>query len=338
MSAVARRYAGRMKRRDFLPAFGLPALGLLRANAQSSEDAPAFGSASPSAGAHPSILVHEHVLVDFVGADRITRDRYDIQDAFRAARPKLEALQKHGCVRMLECTPNYIGRDPRLLRMLEDATGIELWTNTGLYAAANHKFLPAFAKTETAPQLAKRWIAEARNGIDGMKPRFIKIGVNKAPLHEWDRKMVEAAAITSSETGLPIAAHTGDGPAAQEELAIIRKAGVDASKFIWVHAQNELDHSIHDEIAKAGAWVEFDGINERTVRWHQRCVEHMARANLLHRTLISHDSGWYRPGEPDGGQFNGYTYLYEHFQPKVENWFPRLLWDNPREAFPGATA
>ncbi len=281
----------------------------------------------------PSILVHEHVLVDFIGADAITRDRYNLQDAFLAAKPKLEELKALGCTRMLECTPNYIGRDPRLLRMLQDAVGIELWTNTGLYAAAGHKFLPAFAKTETAEQLAKRWVAEWREGVDGMKPRFIKVGVNKGPLHEWDRKVVRAAALTTLETGLPIAAHTGDGTAAQEELEIVLNAGAPAEKFVWVHAQNELDHSVHDAIAKAGAWVEFDGINSKSVRWHERCVEHMARAGFLHRTLISHDSGWYRPGEPGGGQYNGYTYLYGNFRPKVEGWFQTLLWENPQKAF-----
>lgn len=281
----------------------------------------------------PSILVHEHVLVDFIGADAITRDRYDLQDAFRVAKPKLEEVKALGCTRLLECTPNFIGRDPRLLRMLEDAVGVELWTNTGLYAAAGHKFLPAFAKTESAEQLARRWVAEWRQGVDGVKPRFIKVGVNKGPLHEWDRKVVRAAALTTLETGLPIAAHTGDGSAAQEELEIVLQAGAPADKFVWVHAQNELDHAIHDAVANAGAWVEFDGINARSVRWHERCVEHMARVGLLHRTLISHDSGWYRPGEPGGGEYNGYTYLYQHFAPKVEGWFPVLLWENPRRAF-----
>ena len=277
--------------------------------------------------------MHEHVLVDFIGADAITRDRYDLNEAFRAAKPKLEELKALGCVRLQECTPNYIGRDPRLLRMLIDAVGIELWTNTGLYAAANHKFLPAFAKTESAEQLAKRWVAEWKNGVDGLKPRFIKVGVNKGPLHEWDRKVVEAAALTTKETGLPIAAHTGDGAAAREELEIVLKAGAPAEKFVWVHAQNEKDHAIHTEIAKAAAWVEFDGINARSVRWHEECVEHMARVGLMNKTLISHDSGWYRPGEPGGGQYNGYTFLYDNFKPKVEGWFRTLLWENPRAAF-----
>lgn len=281
----------------------------------------------------PSILVHEHVLVDFIGADKIARDRYDLREAFLAAKPHLEKLKARGCVRMLECTPNYIGRDPRLLRMLSDAVGMELWTNTGLYAAADHKFLPAFAKTESAEQLAKRWITEWENGVDGMKPRFIKIGVNKGPLHEWDRKVVKAAALTSKETGLTIAAHTGDGAAAREELDIVLHTGAAAGKFVWVHAQNEKDHAVHLEVAKAGAWVEFDSINAGSVDWHQNCVEFMASAGVLNQTLISHDSGWYRPGEPGGGTFNGYTYLYDSFHPKVDGWFRKLLWENPRKAF-----
>lgn len=307
-----------MKRREFLYAAGLGAVPVAAVRAESRG---------------PSILVHEHILVDFIGADAITRDRYDLQSAFLAAKPKLEELKAMGCVRMLECTPNFIGRDPRLLRMLEDAVGIELWTNTGLYAAADHRYLPSFAKAETAEQLARRWVSEWRNGVDGAKPRFIKIGVNKGPLHEWDRKVVQAAALTSIETGLPIAAHTGDGSAALEELEIVRKAGAASEKFVWVHAQNELDHAIHNEVARSGAWVEFDGINERSVRWHERCVEQMNRAGVLHKTLISHDSGWYRPGEPDGGQFNGFTFLYGNFKPQVEGWFQTLLWDNPRKAF-----
>src|SRR5215467_9081664 len=100
----------------------------------------------------PSVLVHEHVLVDFVGADQIRPGRYDRKEVFRIARPKLEEISRVGCRRMLECTPNFLGRDPELLASLSDATGVEIWSNTGLYGAAAHKFVPAFARTESAEQ------------------------------------------------------------------------------------------------------------------------------------------------------------------------------------------
>ena len=278
-----------------------------------------------------SVLAHEHVLVDFVGADQIRPGRYDRDEVFRIARPKLEEVRRLGCRRLLECTPNFLGRDPELLARLSDATGIEIWSNTGLYGARDHKFVPAFAWNETAAQLAKRWIAETR---EAWRPRFIKTGVNRGPLNEIDRKLVRAAAITSRETGLTIASHTGDGAAAVEQLEIVTAERVSPAKFVWVHAQNERDHGLHEKVARAGAWVEFDGIGPKTVEFHLECVRLMAAKGLLKRTLISQDAGWYHVGEPGGGEFRGYTYLYDDFLPRLK---PAevvvLMWDNPRAAF-----
>lgn len=281
-------------------------------------------------------LVHEHVLVDFIGADKIVPGRYDQDSVFAAAKPKLDVIARLGCHRFLECTPNFLGRDPRLLRRLSDATGIDIWTNTGLYSAGNHKYLPEYARSDSHEQLARLWIREWRDGVDGTRPRFIKIGVNRGPLNELDRKIVRAAALTSRETGLTIAAHTGDGAAALEELEII--AGVvPASRFVWVHAQNELDHTIHEKVARAGAWVEFDGINAKSSVWHKQCVEAMAKRGLLGQTLISQDSGWWHVGEQAGGDFRGYDYLFTSFLATIEPaWAGQLLVTNPARAFRAA--
>ena len=281
-----------------------------------------------------TILVHEHIMVDFIGADQIKPGRYDPEDVFRAAKAKLEELKPFGCRRLLECTPNFLGRDARLMKRLAGATGIDIWTNTGLYGAAAHKFLPAFAREESAEQLAARWIAEFRQGIDGVKPRFVKIGVNKAPLHELDRKLVRAAAITSRETGLTVASHTGDGAAALEQIEIFTAEKARAARFVWVHAQNARDHAFHEKAARAGAWVEFDGINPKSAAWHLDCVKFMASKGLLGRTLISQDAGWYRVGEPVGGDYRGYTFIYTGFLPQLDpTWTSTLLWTNPRHAF-----
>lgn len=279
----------------------------------------------------PSVLVHEHILVDFVGADRQHPGRYDRDEVFRIARPKLEEVKRFGCKRMLDCTPNFLGRDPELLARLSNATGVEIWSNTGLYGAAAHKFVPAFARSESATQLAKRWIAETR---ESWGPRFIKIGVNNGPLDELDRKLVRAAAITSRETGLTIASHTGDGAAALEQLEIVAAENVGLAKFVWVHAQNERDHALHEKVARVGAWVEFDGIGSKTATYHLECVRFLQAKGLLNRTLISQDAGWYHVGEPGGGDFRGYTYLYSNFLPLLEPaQIPVLMFENPRAAF-----
>lgn len=290
-----------------------------------------LATAGALAAQTPSVLVHEHVLVDFVGADLIRPGRYDRDEVFRLARPKLEEVARLGCRRLLECSPNFLGRDPELLRRLSDAAGIEIWSNTGLYAAANYKHLPAFARSESAEQLAKRWLLETR---EAWRPKFIKIGVNRSPLPELDRKLVSAAGIVSRETGLTIASHTGDGAAALEQLAILTDLGVKASKFVWVHAQNERDHELHRKAARSGAWVEFDGISPKTIAWHLECVRFMTDNGLLGRTLVSQDSGWYHVGEPGGGDFRGYTYVYTDFLPRLSAAeVATLMWENPRTAF-----
>ncbi len=304
-----------MNRRGFLGAMAAP---LLRA------------------GPLPSILVHEHVLVDFIGASKVARERYDAEEVVRVVKPYLNEIKQLGCRRLHECTPNYLGRDPKLLERLSDECGIDIWTNTGLYGAGkDFQFLPDFVRTETPEQLAIRWVREARKGVDGVKPRFIKIGVSGAsPLHELDLKLITAAAITSLETDFAIASHTGNGAAALAQLEALAGRNVKPSKFVWVHAQSEKDHSIHEQAARAGAWLEFDGIGPKSAGWHQECLVFMSQKGLLDRALISQDAGWYHVGEPGGGEFRPYSYLYTRFVAGLdEKWIRQLLWDNPVRAF-----
>ena len=283
-------------------------------------------------------LMHEHVVVDFIGADKIAPGRYDTEEVFRAAFPHLEKLKSLGCDTLVECTPNYIGRDPAILRRLSVATGLNILTSTGLYGAADDKYVPRFAYDESADQLAERWVREFEDGIppSGIRPGFMKIGVDAGPLSEIDSKLVRAAARAHRRTGLVIAAHTGDGKAALAELDVLKEKGVDPSAFIWVHAQNETDPNIHERAAELGAWLEFDGIAPESVEKHVALVMRIKRAGHLGRVLISHDAGWYHVGEPGGGKYRDYNTLFMQFLPALrkaggsEDDVKTLLVRNPR--------
>lgn len=286
-------------------------------------------------------LVHEHVLVDFIGADRVSRDRYDRAAVVARMRPLLQAARAAGCRTLIECTPAWLGRDPELLRTLSRETGVTLLTNTGVYGAADDKFVPARARTMTAEQLADEWIAEAREGIEGtgVRPAFMKIGVDAGPLSDIDAKLVRAAALTHRSTALPIASHTGDGVAAMAQLDLLASLEIPASAFIWVHAHNEPNRALHVEAARRGAWVEFDGVSDKTIDAHVQLVRHMSERGHLGRTLVSQDAGWYNVGDPDGGTPRPYTTLIERFVPALrkaglsEKDESQLLVANPRSAF-----
>ncbi|MNL85922.1 hypothetical protein D3C87_2144190 [compost metagenome] len=59
----------------------------------------------------------------------------------------------------------------------------------------------------------------------------------------------------------------------------------------------------------------------------------------LNQVLISHDAGWYRPGEPDGGEFRGFTTISDKLVPALraqgftEADIRILLIANPAKAF-----
>lgn len=242
-------------------------------------------------------LPHEHITTDFTGAEIVEQPQYEMEGAVAGILPYLLELKAYGCTTLFECTPNYIGRDVRLLKALSQRSGIDIVTNTGYYAASDFKYLPKHFYEESAEQLAQRWIKEWKEGIDGtgIRPGFIKIGVNKAPLSQHERKLVEAAAITHLESGLTIAIHTGNGKAADEELSWLMAKGVAPQAMIWVHAQNDKDDDHHlTDLARMGVWISLDGVNAkpRQLKRYLYQLQSMKAEGLLNRVLLSHDDGW----------------------------------------------
>jgi phosphotriesterase-related protein len=286
-------------------------------------------------------LIHEHMLVDFIGADQISYERWKRPDVVVKMLPYLQTLRKLGVRTLIDCTPAYLGRDPLLLKELSEKSGIRILTNTGYYGASNDKFLPAHARTETADQLADRWVAEFENGIEGtgIRPAFLKIGVNPGPLSELHRKLITAAARTHKRTGLTICSHTGPYVPAFEQLDVLKQEGVDPSAFVWVHAQGQ--NMVHYARAvREGAWVSLDGLDGKNVNQYADTLLLMKENRFLHRTLLSHDAGWYDPAQPDGGSIGrDHTVLFSQLMPELnrkgftkKDW-KQVLVTNPVEAF-----
>lgn len=286
-------------------------------------------------------LVHEHMLVDFIGADSVSSERYDRENVVNLVLPYLLEVKKYGVKTIFDCTPSYLAKDPELLKELSEKSGIQLITNTGFYGAVGGKYLPDFVFQENASQLAERWMAEFEKGIGntGIKPGFIKISVNEEdPLLEVDAKLVRAAGITHENTGLLIYSHTGTWNTAKQEVEILQKMGVDPSAFVWVHAQAEQDFQNYLKAAQLGVWISLDGIGWSIDEYVDRLL--FAKENgILGNVLISHDAGWYDPAKPDGGVFQPFTNIFEKLMPELNaKGFDEADWDlllkeNPRRAF-----
>ncbi len=288
-------------------------------------------------------LEHEHIMVDFIGADSTGYHRWDRKEVVSTVLPHIREVKKKGLNTLMECTPAYLGRDPRLLKTISQKTGVQILTNTGYYGAVNEKFLPQHTYEETADQLAERWTNEWENGIEDtdIKPGFIKISVGPdSTLSNIHEKLVRAAARTHLETGLTIASHTGPEAPAFAQLRVLEEEGVSPGAFIWVHAQNG-NSQAHIKAARKGAWVSLDGVNkkESVINQYVSMLTNLEENNLLDRVLISHDAGWYSPGEPKGGDFRPYTAIFDHLMPALKKKgfsqedIDQLLKVNPGRAF-----
>jgi predicted metal-dependent phosphotriesterase family hydrolase len=330
-----------MKRRDLLKAAAM-ALGSIResrAAADTNHQINTVLGPIPPSDLGPT-LIHEHVLVDIVGAGRIAPGRYDGGEVAGVVLPHLKQLRSQGCRTFVDCTPAYLGRDPALLARLAQSSGLHILTNTGFYGAAGGKYVPEFAFSATAEDLAARWTGEFEAGIPptGIRPALIKVGVDAGPLSKMNGKLISAAALTHLRTGMAIASHTGDGLAAMAQLNLLKSHGVSPAAFIWVHAQDEKDRSFHRKAAEAGAWIGFDGISSETVDQNIDLIRETRRAGYLGRVLISQDAVGFHVGEERGGYCPGYTFLFSGFLPQLrksgfdEAETRMLTIENPRRA------
>ena len=285
-------------------------------------------------------LSHEHILVDFIGADSIQPNTWNHDSIIKAVLPYLDEIKEFKVDYFVDATPNYLGRDVLLLEKIAEKSGLRILTNTGLYGARDNKFIPSYAWKMSPEELAQMWIDEYENGIDGssIRPGFIKIGVDASdPLHGMHQKLVKAAALTHLSTGLTIASHTGDAVGLWPQLTLLKEMRVSPESFIWVHAQNEKNHENYLQAAEMGCWISLDGLGWE-LEQHIEKILFAKKNGILDRILISHDSGWYDP-QKENQTINPYTAIFEKLYPELKSQgftdeeFNQLMHENPSKAY-----
>jgi phosphotriesterase-related protein len=269
------------------------------------------------------ILPHEHLFTDLRGPSTPDYATAEASDVVRIVSPYLKEAYESGVTALVECSTVGVGRNIQILKALSDTTPIHIIIPTGVY---REEYFPPKMKSMGVEELAQLWIQELMTGIEGTEIRagFIKISMSDDGPTALEERSLIAASMASRQTGAIVASHTANGIVFEKELAILNKSGLDLSRFIWVHANLEADSNKYISAAKAGVYVEFDGVG---AQWQSQeaminGVLHLIEAGYIDNILLSHDAGWYEPGstngEPEGG-FRGYTALVDEFIPALES-------------------
>ncbi|HEX2906133.1 MAG TPA: hypothetical protein VHO69_04690 [Phototrophicaceae bacterium] len=292
------------------------------------------------------ILPHEHLFVDLRGPHVPGYAEGERETVARLLKPWLERAEAAGVTALVECSTIGVGRNIPVLQHLAQITPIHIIAPTGVYREA---YIPANLRETSVEALAELWARELTEGIDDTPVRagFIKIAMSDDGPTPLEERNLRAAARASQQTGAVIASHTSGGAQAiRRELDILEAAGLDLGRFIWVHAHTEPDPAVHLEAAKRGAWVEFDAIG--ALDWFPEqskmvdFVLHLLDAGFGDQILLSHDAGWYEPGQPEGRPakgMRGYTALVETFIPALkargvdDDIIRQMTQTNPARAF-----
>ena len=205
------------------------------------------------------------VTMDKLGI--LNRDPYALKDNLRmndyeTQKKEILRFKKAGGATIVDATMPGIGRDPKMLRRIAEATGIHVVMGTGYYVCSTH---PEAMKSMTEEQIAEEMIKEITVGAEGtdIKAGVIgEIGISEV-FNEEERRVLRAAAIACKKTGTPILVHINPWTVNGLEAAdILLDAGVDPKKIAISHidVENNMDY-IHGLLNK-GVYVEFDNFGK----------------------------------------------------------------------------
>jgi len=266
------------------------------------------------------ILPHEHIFTDLRGPGARGYGLADAADVVRVMAPLLEEAKEKGVGLLFECSSIGVGRNASILSEVSKASGLPVVVPTGVYGRAN--FAPPEHKNMSEDELTELFISEIRDGIEGsdIKAGFIKIATGGSDMNAVEEKILRAAGRAALETGAAVASHTTTSNNITRQADILESIG-SGIRFIWVHAQSVNNRTLYRQLAERGVFIEFDSLGwnpgqDSTFIGH---IKDLLAAGFGDKILLSHDAGWYQPGEKNGGTQMPYTYLVETFIPKLRD-------------------
>ena len=303
------------------------------------------------------ILPHEHIFLDMARQQSdLQRERVQVEEVVEVMQPELESARAAGVAVLVDAGSPSMGRRADIIGAVSRAARLPVVVPTGFYLDPS---IPEWARAASEEELRDWMVGELVGGMEGIdvKAGWIKLAASDGGLTEQERKCLRAAARAGTATDSTIGCHIASGIVARDALDTVERSGYRAERFIWIHADHEpLFHAdrerssgLREELARRGAWVEFDkigftkhgGDGASVDMMHVDLINHMLDAGLGDRLLLSMDSGWYDPGQPDcrAGCIEGYTYLSETFLPRLsksgvgEATIDKLTRKNPFHAF-----
>ncbi len=321
-------------------------------------------------------LMHEHILNDCScwwnppGRDRawladapltpsilwelrqdpfVNRENLGLTDEAHAVE-ELGLFTAEGGRTVVDPTCRGIGRNAAALLRISQATGLQIVMGSGYYLQDSH---PPELASMSEDAIADQIVAEATDGIDGVRIGLIgEIGVSSAFTPD-ERRSLRGAARAQGRTGLPLMLHLpGWFRLGGEVLDIVEAEGGDPAQTVLCHMNPSCDDFAYQrDLAARCAFIEYDmiGMDFFYADQQVQCPDDDAAADGIlrlvdagfgDRVLLSQDVFVKMMLTRHGG--NGYGFVPRHFLPRLvrHGMTPAaaraLMIDNPARVFHAA--
>ena len=289
---------------------------------------------------------HEHIVCrpafwaergeDDLLLDDPEKSQKDIED-FRAC----------GGSAIVDATAVDYGRDVPAVYRISLETGIKIVGTAGFNksflwdAKIKEELKPIIGDYETYGEwidrasvnaLADFVIREVEEGLEGtpFKAGQVKFGTGYNRIAPLEEKTLRAVARAHRETKAPIHSHTEAGTMALEQIELLQSEKVDMRCVSFGHMDRNPDPYVHEQIARTGAYLCFDGIGK--IKYAPESVRialilELVRKGYEDQILIGGDTArksYYK----HYGHGLGLAYI-------ISKWVPRFVDEAGRAGFDG---
>lgn len=260
---------------------------------------------------------HEH-LAARATPELAARDADLLLDDPARIVPDLAAFRAAGGATIVEMTTIDYGREPEMLQHISEHSSVQIIAATGFNKGA---YCRPFTEGVESTELAERMIAELRDGIQqtGVRPGVIKAASSLDRIEPWEERAFRAAARAHLVTGRPVITHTEHGTMAEEQVALLRSAGMQPQHIILSHMDHHPELALHRCLAETGVFLSYDQIPKQKYQTEAAALElivALAHLDLHHQVMVGGDfarrsyfTGW--------GGAPGLAYLLTTFRARL---------------------
>ncbi|MDN4075934.1 phosphotriesterase family protein [Fictibacillus terranigra] len=256
-------------------------------------------------------------------------------------------FKHHGGRSIIDATAVDYGRDVQAVQEISEELDIHIVGTAGFNKSflwnanikpelrvtlGNYKTYNEWIDSKSINELTDFVVKEVEEGLEGTpyKAGQVKFGTGYNRIAPLEEKTLRAVARAHYETKAPVHSHTEAGTMALEQIELLKSESVNLSYMSFGHMDRNPDPYYHEQIAKTGAYLCFDGIAK---------IKYAPESTRIHCLLELVNKGYENQILVSGDTARKTYYKHYDYGPGLEfiiaKWVPRFIDDANRQGFDG---